>query len=367
MLVCDAPKSKGGVNFLDLKKLATEYGIEIPKNITKRALCKLINEKIDQSMANTSATSLKKTTTKTTTTINLTPPPQLKSLYKLEKKLGEGSFGEVWKATELSTGHIHALKLLKEIDDSTSREVTTLIEMGSAKNKCNKNVLCYVRQFEAFYKSRVYQIIVTDMIQGISLEEWRKNWYEQNQNPPPPATVRKIARGIFIALSFAHSYRVYHLDIKPANIMITDKNDAVVIDFGLSCTKLPQHLKISQENNCKEISGSGTLLYMSPEYLQFCRISNKPKDCKETTLAGTDVWAAGLSILELLHSHNPVYAISIKLTETNQSVKWLRTRSWLPDPIAPDDNKLSLALDGALASEETDRISPSKFLSLLNK
>lgn len=383
---CDEPKSKGGINFLDLKAYARSYNIEFPKNIRKRELCKLINEVVAQarvSLLTSRARPLSPQKSKRAKSVG--EPPLLTSRYRLLRKLGAGSFGQVWQAIELATGHMHALKILTELDLSAEREVATLIDMSrSNRGRCHKNVLCYVDQFSAKHKldtdatARVYEIIVTEMIVGTSLEKWRDDWYSSHTTRPSVPVLQSIARGLLRALALAHSHGIYHLDVKPENIMMRKGDDPVLIDFGISCTDSPRLLRESDANSCQGVRGWGTAPYMSPQYLDYCHFANRLSQCDAATRAGTDIWAAGLVLLSLVDpsAEKMQLKFTIAYTKTNTDrdavlrlIAWLKKRDWLPSPlpVAKDDPKLAAVIESALTVEQEQRPSAKQLLAMLDK
>lgn len=103
--------------------------------------------------------------------------------------------------------------------------------------------------------------------------------------------VKRIARQVLLALSYCHAQEIVHRDVKPENIMLTEASpwqapDCKLIDFGLAarCDRpLPEVV--------------GTPPYIAPEVIAGCQnFTYTPKG---------DVWALGVSVLELLAGANP--------------------------------------------------------------
>ena len=316
-VICDKPKSKGGINYIDLIQLAESKNIVLPEKILKRDLCVLVNDK----------TAFKKTLTETVRSKKYQDSqidfksqsedlPYLSSLYKIEQVLGEGSFGKVLRATDKKTGEEVALKLLHSLTDSSKREVAILINVSKIyRNGCSKNILCYKDQFAALYDEkdvkRRFEVIVTQFIAGKSLDK-----KIEEEGPFTVSVVSKWAQQLFAAIKLCHSYGISHMDIKPANLMIrNDNSDLVIIDFGISCN---ENSSSSQVENCKN-AGGGTLVYMSPDYINSCYLSNKKaKYCDRDIREKTDTYAAALSMLDALTNNKYVTNI-VKLAEKNSS------------------------------------------------
>ena len=98
--------------------------------------------------------------------------------------------------------------------------------------------------------------------------------------------MKQIGEGI----SYLHSFGIIHRDIKPDNILITNKNEIKIIDFGLS--------KIIG-NNEKTNEGYGTLHYAAPEIL--LRIPYGKE---------IDIWALGILLFYILTGRNPFIGIN---------------------------------------------------------
>ena len=98
--------------------------------------------------------------------------------------------------------------------------------------------------------------------------------------------MKQIGEGI----SYLHSFGIIHRDIKPDNILITNKNEIKIIDFGLS--------KIIG-NTEKTNEGYGTLHYAAPEIL--LRIPYGKE---------IDIWALGILLFYILTGRNPFIGIN---------------------------------------------------------
>ncbi|MCA9794778.1 MAG: serine/threonine protein kinase, partial [Candidatus Eremiobacteraeota bacterium] len=81
------------------------------------------------------------------------------------------------------------------------------------------------------------------------------------QDRPAPEQARKVLSDLFGAMVYAHSRGVIHRDLKPDNIMLTEKGLLKVMDFGLA-----------KEEDSEKLTQTGTALgtpaYMAPEQIQ---------------------------------------------------------------------------------------------------
>ena len=92
----------------------------------------------------------------------------------------------------------------------------------------------------------------------------------------------RIAAQVAEGLREAHAHGVVHRDIKSANILLTDRNEAVILDFGLA--KLPASGSVTETD-----SFSGTVAYASPEQIRGDRVDHR-----------TDLWSLGVVWYEML-------------------------------------------------------------------
>ena len=171
--------------------------------------------------------------------------------YKIERVLGQGSFGITYLATtavkvtgplgELETTMQVAVKefFMKEVNGREGTAVTSgsrggvydkyrakfAREAASLSLLHHKHIVRVLESFEA--NNTVYYSM--EYIDGGSLNE-RIN----NTDGLKEAEALHFLRQIGAALSYMHSHNMLHLDLKPGNVMLRGNGDAVLIDFGLS-------------------------------------------------------------------------------------------------------------------------------------
>ena len=158
--------------------------------------------------------------------------------YKLEKLIGSGSFGKVYKSTNIKTGKIVAIKIIKSeggYSRSANKERYFLEKLTN-----NPHVVKMLEWFQYLN----YKCIVCELLE-YSLYDWI---IKTKYNGLPLQTVSKIGLQL---LSFLRTllpqphvdkdsinYKgLIHCDLKPENILISDidENKIKIIDFGLSC------------------------------------------------------------------------------------------------------------------------------------
>ena len=194
--------------------------------------------------------------------------------YRLLEKLGDGSFGLVFKAER--AGRFFAVKFLHDATLSVRarREIAILAEMDHP---------CVVR-FHGFDRWPVPIIgtpyIVMDFVDGLTLEA-----HATAHNP----SARKAARFVFqtgLTLGEVHQRGVFHRDLKPTNIVIKGKGEVpVLIDFGVGW-------HVGAPVATDEGSQPGTLEFRAPEsFQQVGRYECRPSD---------ELWALGVCFYWLL-------------------------------------------------------------------
>jgi hypothetical protein len=135
--------------------------------------------------------------------------------YELLEQIGSGGQGAVFKARDLETGLIVALKVVPLGEHSVD-------EVKLASGITHPNV-CRINYTKALKESRV---IVMEFVRGPTLRE------RLAQGPMPERQAMAIFRGICEGVRAAHERDVLHLDLTPRNVLLRDGIVPVVCDFG---------------------------------------------------------------------------------------------------------------------------------------
>ncbi|MBL8956291.1 MAG: protein kinase [Myxococcaceae bacterium] len=214
--------------------------------------------------------------------------------YTLEKTIGEGAMGRVYRGRHTRIGRQAAIKVLK-LEHARSRElVQRFIQEATAVNAIKNDHIVEIYDFgeEALPDgtSRVY--CVMELLEGTALAD------EMWKAPLKVERAVRIAQQMAKGLSAAHAVGVVHRDIKPDNIFLAKqgKEDFVkVLDFGVA--KLLE--QIGDLPRAKTAQGIviGTPEYMAPE-----QAMGLPTDLR------SDVYALGLVLYEMLAGVAPFQA-----------------------------------------------------------
>ena len=180
-----------------------------------------------------------------------------KDSYKIMEKLGEGSYGTVWKVKQRKTNLIRAMKKITKNTNSKSETVNEIInEIELLKKLDHPNI---VKIFEFFIEPDGYYLITEYCGGGELFDAIKKNGCFTE----PVAA--NIMYQIFNAINYCHqTNNIIHRDLKPENILIVNKDESTgfynvkIIDFGTA--------KIYEKNkNLNKIIGSS--YYIAPEVL----------------------------------------------------------------------------------------------------
>ncbi|MFC2083719.1 protein kinase [Bacteroidota bacterium] len=209
---------------------------------------------------------------------------QTVSHYLILEKIGSGGMGEVYKAQDLKLDRFVALKFLPpELmrDDETKKRFIQEAKAASVLQHKNICTIHEIDETEIPDTTGSKMFICMDYYEGESL----KNKIEKE--PLKLSNIIEISIQIAQGLACAHESNVIHRDIKPANIMIPDKGESKIVDFGLA--KLAGQSKLTQEKTT-----IGTVAYMSPEQTHGEAIDHR-----------TDIWSLGVLIYEMIIGQLP--------------------------------------------------------------
>ncbi len=188
--------------------------------------------------------------------------------YKIMGLIGSGGMGTVYEAEDADLGRHVAIKVLSESLQDDAPMLERFKREARAASSLNHPGICTVYSIEQ-HQGRPF--IVMELIKGSTLAE------KMGRQPFEIGQLLDFGTQIADALESAHSKGIAHRDLKPANIMINDRGQMKILDFGLakidaSGTVAQKGEEVSQlvtsvGSNPLTISGTvlGTVHYMSPE------------------------------------------------------------------------------------------------------
>ncbi|NJL95632.1 MAG: protein kinase [Anaerolineae bacterium] len=206
-------------------------------------------------------------------------PTRIAERYTIQRQIGTGGMGTVYRALDEQTGQVVAIKCLNcevitvdpQMVERFNREADLLRQLE------HPNI---VTLYEAFEDAGQH-FIVMELVEAGSLYDWllEKGKLSVKQT-------LEIGLGVADALTRAHQMKVIHRDIKPANVLMATDGTPRLSDFGVA--------RIGASNLTQTGRIVGTMAYLAPELL---------RDEQATPL--TDIWAFGVLLFEMLAGRLP--------------------------------------------------------------
>jgi serine/threonine protein kinase len=249
--------------------------------------------------------------------------------YQLLQLLGRGNMGTVYLAQDPQLGRTVALKIPHFAPDGSTPHLSRFYREARAAAALHHPNLCPVYDVGEIdgvpYLTMAY-------IEGKSLHQLTRGKRPMSQ-PSGAGLVRKLA----LALEEAHQKGVIHRDLKPTNILINQRGEPVIMDFGLARCLRPGDERLTQEGTVL-----GTPAYMPPEQVSGDVEAMGPP---------SDVYSLGVILYELLTGRLPFQGDPMALYP-----KILLEEPPPPSQFRPDlDAQLEATCLKALAKSPQDR------------
>jgi len=222
--------------------------------------------------------------------------------YEIVSELGRGGNSQVYYALDhsLEPPSEIALKVCKPLKGDTKFMARFLREAFQLSRLEHPNIMKLID----FGNENGLYFMATEFIKGKSLKEYL------NENPIAEESAVVIACEMAKAFTYMKEMGIIHRDIKPENILISDKDEVILVDFGLAKEEGDQTLSMNDEL-------FGTPQYLSPEYIS--------GDSKITIK--TDIYSLGITLFYAVsgklpfNSKNPVDIIRKQLSEEPPKLK----------------------------------------------
>ena len=224
--------------------------------------------------------------------------------YRILEELGRGGMGVVYKAVDIKLERTVALKFLSPQLTSNQEAKERFIHEAQAASALDHPHICTVYEIGEFEGE---MFIAMAYVEGQSLRR------KIEQGPPKIEEALDLSIQVAEGLHEAHEKGIVHRDIKSANIMVTPKGQAKIMDFGVA--KLAGRTRFTQTGMTM-----GTAAYMSPEQAKGEKVDRR-----------TDIWSLGVVLYEMAtgqlpfkgdHEQAVVYSI---LNEEPEPMTGLRT------------------------------------------
>ncbi|PHT96020.1 Cyclin-dependent kinase G-2 [Capsicum annuum] len=216
-------------------------------------------------------------------------------------KIGEGTYGVVYKARAKNIGEIVALKKIKLLEKEQGFPIIFLREINILL-KCHHPSIIHVNE-----------VVVGTTLDDIFIvmeyvEHDLKSLSEKMKHPFSQTEIKFLMIQLLEGVRYFHDNWIMHRDLKPSNLLVNDKGELKIGDFGLT------HPIQSPLKNVPYTHNVVTLWYRSPELLLGGR-----RQCHSTTV---DMWSLGCIMVELLNN-KPISMENQKLNTYKRFFKFL--------------------------------------------
>jgi serine/threonine-protein kinase len=218
------------------------------------------------------------TETLETPTEKLIPGAAFAGRYQIIEELGRGGMGVVYKAKDNKLKRTVALKFLPLELTHISEIKERFVREAQAAAALDHPNICTVYEFD---EAEEKTFISMAYVEGQSLKK------KLESGPLELDEALRIANQVAEGLQEAHKKGVVHRDIKSGNIMITEKEQAKIMDFGLA--RVSGGTLVTKEGMTM-----GTIAYMSPEQARGKEVDHR-----------TDIWSLGVILYEMLRGQLP--------------------------------------------------------------
>ena len=192
--------------------------------------------------------------------------------YQKLEKIGEGTYGVVYKARDRTTGEIVALKKIRLEAEDEGVPSTAIREISLLKALRHPNVVALKDiEHDESKLNLIFEYLDHDL----------KKYMNAYGAPLPQPTVKSYLYQIISALAYCHTHRVLHRDLKPQNLLIDRQGSVRLADFGLA-----RAFGLPIKTYTHEVV---TLWYRAPEILLGARQYSVP----------VDMWSVGCIFAEM--------------------------------------------------------------------
>jgi eukaryotic-like serine/threonine-protein kinase len=205
--------------------------------------------------------------------------------YEILGELGRGGMGVVHEARHTLLGKTVAIKvLLPHLAQDTEHVARFMREARAAANLNHPHI---VQVFDVDQAGDVH-FFAMERIEGETLRE-----RVRARGPLPAGETVRIARQVADALAFAHARGIVHRDLKPANIMLDERGQVKVMDFGIAAAAGGETLTLTGQV-------LGTPKYMAPEQARGEEVDGR-----------TDLFSLGMTMCEMLAGRTPLEGMDV--------------------------------------------------------
>ncbi|PKK69730.1 kinase-like domain-containing protein [Rhizophagus irregularis DAOM 181602=DAOM 197198] len=192
--------------------------------------------------------------------------------YQKIEKLGEGTYGIVYKAQNRDSNEVVALKRIRLDNEEEGVPCTAIREISLLKELKHPNI---VRLYDVLHTEKkltlVFEYLDSDL----------KKFLDTYGGDLDKDTIKQLMYQLLKGIAFCHEHRVLHRDLKPQNLLINKRGELKLADFGLA-----RAFGIPVRSYSHEVV---TLWYRAPDVLMGSRQYS----------TSIDVWSAGCIFAEM--------------------------------------------------------------------
>lgn len=200
--------------------------------------------------------------------------------YEKLEKIGEGTYGTVFKAKNKESQEIVALKRVRLDDDDEGVPSSALREICLLKELKHRNI---VRLHDVLHSDRKLTLVFEHCDQDL------KKYFDSLNGEIDAEVVKSFMFQLLRGLSYCHSRNILHRDLKPQNLLINKTGELKLADFGLA-----RAFGIPVRCYSAEVV---TLWYRPPDVLFGAKLYT----------TSIDMWSAGCIFAELANAGRPLF------------------------------------------------------------
>jgi myosin-3 len=217
--------------------------------------------------------------------------PSPEGVWERVQLIGEGNYGEVYKARNALTADVAAVKVMEA---NLDKEEDIKAELNVFQNHSqHPNIVSFLGAF--LYRDQQaddHLWIVMEYCSGGSVTDLVKNMRAKAENLPEDL-ISYILREVLEGLSYLHRAHVLHRDVKGQNVLLTSDARVRLIDFGISA--------VVENTMGRRRTGIGTPYWMAPEVIACEQQPEYDYDLR------ADVWSLGITAIEIADSTPPLF------------------------------------------------------------
>jgi serine/threonine protein kinase len=202
--------------------------------------------------------------------------------YRLGSPLGEGAMGRVWEARDELLGRDVAIKEI-------APNGLTTVALGDLRRRANREARA-IAQVSHPNVVRIFDVVTADDVPWIVMELVRSRslfTVVSEEGPMDPRRAAAVGLQVLAGLRAAHEAGILHRDVKPANVLLTADERAVLTDFGLAAVAGDATM-----TSTGVVIGSPS--YLAPELAQ-----------DEPAGPASDLWSLGATLFAAVEGRPP--------------------------------------------------------------